>query len=217
MKVFFAQSNVLGFSLMQQWMSDMPKGKREKTKRLRRQQDKELALSAHRLLCYALKKDHGIIPKPDDWGEGENGKPFLVSNTKLHFNLSHSGSIVMCGLHDAPIGVDIERIDEAKDEVAERIMSKEEKDAYFNTKDKKALFYKIWTLKEACIKYSGKGICDALDAITIYPEGEKIRTNVKGCRFTLLNNVPGYQAAVCADSPADNTARWINCDELIDF
>lgn len=217
MRVFFAESDVLDFALMHKWMADMPEDKRQRTKRLRRQQDQALAICAHRLFCFALKKTYGITAKPSDWGFGENGKPYLKNRAGVFFNISHSGNIAMCALHNAPVGVDIELIGKDKDEVAKRIMSKEEHNAYLAARDKNGLFYKIWTLKEAYIKYSGKGLSCALDATTIYPHGKQIRTNVFDCRFTLLNSVRGYQAAVCSNVSADNMTERINCEELIDF
>ncbi len=87
----------------------------------------------------------------------KNGKPNLAGG-RIHFNISHSGDWVVVGIHNDPIGVDIE---EVKDfnifEIAKSTFSSEE--LRYLIKSPKAkqieIFFKMWTLKESWLKCIG--------------------------------------------------------------
>jgi 4'-phosphopantetheinyl transferase len=124
--------------------------------------------------------------------------------------------MAMCALHSAPVGADIERVDAVDDVTAWRIMSRQELFAFDKAQDKNNFFYKIWTLKEAYIKYNGRGIGTDLHSLTVYPEGDRIVTNISGCQFELINTIPGYQAAVCA-SDVSHSLSWVSKQSLDQF
>lgn len=208
MKVFFAE--VTGDEAPD-WALMSPE-KRARIERMRYKKDAQAALKAHRLLCYALKTVCGIVPKPEDWGTEQNGKPYLKNTENVHFNISHSGRMAMCAVNERPVGVDIEMIRPYSDSVARRVMSPEERRAFAAAGDKDRLFFKIWTLKEAYLKYTGAGI-SALDDITVYPSGGGIITNADGCEFALIDGAEGYQAAVCAQT-ADFSAESVKNEAL---
>ena len=85
---------------------------------------------------------------------------FPISN--LSFNLSHSNNLVVLGVSDMRIGIDIEFIKKRNFvEIAESFFTAEE----FNLlkkanslEEQQNLFYKYWTLKEAFIKCNGEQI-----------------------------------------------------------
>jgi 4'-phosphopantetheinyl transferase len=208
MKVCIANAAGIGAAAMSGWTAIMPQDRRMKVARFRKHSDKALAVVSHRLLCYMLKTCRGITPREDQWGVGADGKPYLL-DCDVHYNISHSGEMVMCALHDRPVGADIERMRPFSPNVPGRIMSPEEKRVYDLADDQRTLFFQIWTLKEAYIKYLGVGMRMPLHTITVYPAQERIESNISECRFSLLGGIPGYQAAVCADAPAD-AAEWID-------
>lgn len=71
------------------------------------------------------------------------------------FNISHSNGLVVLGISDKyDIGVDIEKIRDAKDNLIRYISDDEE---YNYIKDEKS-FYEIWTSKESIVKCLGKGL-----------------------------------------------------------
>ena len=210
MKVYFART--AGGALTEAWMSGLSREKHDRVARYKNENDKMLALTAHRLLCRVLYQEYGLRPSPDDWATGDNGKPYLKGEKDIHFNISHSGHVAMCALYNRPVGVDIERVRPVNDDLARRIMSEEEWRVYFLADDKENLFFKIWTLKEAYLKYKGIGIGYALQKLSVYPDGDGIKTNVSGCRFSLIGSVSGYQAAVCTDVITGLTAEWVTDD-----
>ncbi len=100
------------------------------------------------------------------------GKPYFDGHENAAFNLSHSGYMVACALITAPdgeiasqVGIDIERvrIDTVRAErVAERYFNDAEKALLAPVAaDEEAycrLFTRIWTKKEAILKYLGVGL-----------------------------------------------------------
>lgn len=227
MKVLFARALEDG-SLIEKWMSGMSCEKRSRVGRMRRREDVLTAVTAYRLLCFSLKSAYGIEPSPDDWLVGEYGKPCLKSAKGIHFNISHSGNMAMCALGGRQVGADIEMVRPYRQGLEKRIMSESERRVFLRSDDKLKLFYQIWTLKESYLKYTGRGL-GALGEITVLP-GETVKSNVPGCRFQLIDCIPGYQSAVCTETarlssgPEENEgliwgsgARLIGSGELNNF
>lgn len=195
-------------------MCGMAEEKRVRISNLRNETDKRLMITAHRLLCYALKVQYSRSLVADDWASGLQGKPYLKNASRIHFNISHSGSIAMCALHDAPVGIDVEAVKRIDEGVERRFMSEQELAVYDASLDRVSMFYKIWTLKESYVKFCGRGLGTALNHLTVYPDGDRIISNVSGCGFSLVNViVPGYQAALCAAQPGYSVA-WIGHETL---
>ena len=96
------------------------------------------------------------------------GKPY-IKNSKLNFNISHSGNTVICVFSKQEIGVDIEEISETEFSLFENIFSFQEiaeiKSYGLNK------FYEFWTKKESVIKGIGKGMSIPLKEIEIDNRG----------------------------------------------
>lgn len=93
------------------------------------------------------------------------GKPVLDVSGGLpwHFNLSHSGDVGLLGLTPlGPIGVDIECPRPMDDlEALVRVhFTAEERDAWRSVPapQRLAIFLRVWTRKEACLKAWGTGL-----------------------------------------------------------
>ncbi len=84
----------------------------------------------------------------------------------ISFNISHSNGLVVLGISDKyDIGVDIEKIRDAKDNLIRYISDDEE---YNYVKDEKS-FYEIWTSKESIVKCLGKGLYKRVIEIPALP------------------------------------------------
>ena len=88
---------------------------------------------------------------------GPGGKPYLRDFPGLHFNISHSGDLVVCALSDRPVGIDVEKPGTLPSRITRRFFSRGEIDCISNAQDKYAAFYKIWTMKESYLKLKGEG------------------------------------------------------------
>jgi 4'-phosphopantetheinyl transferase len=103
----------------------------------------------------------GRPPRSLRFATGTHGKPALVDAGDLEFNLSHSeAELVVAASRGAPVGVDVERTTRpAPHEVNGTVFCTEEcrqLDALAGPA-RDALFYRLWTRKEALLKGRGDG------------------------------------------------------------
>lgn len=181
--------------------SNASAGRREKTDRYRFERDKCLSLGAEMLLQYGLREANtettAICGKSDPLG-----KPKL-SNTNLHYNISHSGDWAICAVSDIEVGCDIEKIGSADLNVAKRFFCPEEY-AHIaeqaSPTEQRLLFYRYWTLKESFIKATGLGLTMPLDSFQILL-GERIfvkhSPDQHSYSFAEFGDIPGYCCAIC--------------------
>ena len=62
---------------------------------------------AYALLGELLRAEYGLGVLPA-MARGADGKPYFPGEPELHFNVSHSGGLALCGAGEAPLGVDVE-------------------------------------------------------------------------------------------------------------
>ena len=118
----------------------------------------------------------GVAPLAIRLGSSALGKPFLAGrySAELHFNLSHSGDSVLIGVtRGREIGVDIETAVPSDDllSVATHYFAPDECTALAAAGDADcvALFYLLWTRKEAYLKACGTGLSHPLNAFSVMP------------------------------------------------
>lgn len=147
---------------------------------------------------------------PEKITYGPEGKP-LAKN--IHFNLSHSGNLVICAVGERAVGCDIEKTEKEPEGVAEHFFHQNEARYLqkFQEPERSKMFFRLWTWKESYVKMTGEGLKLPLQAFEILPEGEKIRVRRRGemlpCHI-MEYNVPGYQISVCAEE--EEFARCVN-------
>ena len=93
-----------------------------------------------------------------EWKYNEHGKPYLANGP--YFSISHCKEGIAVAIDDAPIGIDIEAIRHANEDLIERTMNEEEKRLIANSQQPIAdrIFTRFWTQKEAIVKAEGTGI-----------------------------------------------------------
>jgi 4'-phosphopantetheinyl transferase len=152
--------------------------------------------------------DHRVIPSGWEFKFGPFGKPMLASQTqaeKLYFNVSHSGNLVLIALTRAgEIGVDIENCTLTALELetfAKTVLSETEitRLSQIHPAERRAHFFKIWTLKEAYLKALGSGL--QVDPIQVCLgigewKGENAEDRHGPWFFSRLDTTPGFQAAL---------------------
>lgn len=134
---------------------------KEKQDRILRQKKKENAnaiLIADILVKYALKKVFNLDITKIKIGYGDLNKPFLVDYPDIHFNVSHSGNMVVCAVYDKPIGIDIQINQYCPNIFIDKVCNKDEILKIEMSEDRISEFIKIWTQKEAVMKKTGQGI-----------------------------------------------------------
>lgn len=130
-------------------LSVLPAERRARlTGQLLRQQAETLC--AYGLLLALLREQYGWTEFPPmEYGDG--GKPFFPAYPQVHFSLSHTEGAVAGGISDAPVGVDIQRIQMPPKRLA-RLLDAETPDAFSNG----------WAQWEARAKRTGSGILDMI-------------------------------------------------------
>ncbi|MEY4582639.1 MAG: hypothetical protein RL701_7342 [Pseudomonadota bacterium] len=131
-------------------------------------------LTAHALTRYVLGRALNCSPQSLCFVSSERGRPELAglaAESGIRFNLSHTSGLVACGIAlRAAIGVDVEhlarRVDMAL--VAPRVFSPRERAglAALEGEAQRRRFFDLWTLKEAYVKGTGKGLAGPLHAVS---------------------------------------------------
>ncbi len=91
----------------------------------------------------------------------EYGKPCL-NDLPIHFNISHSGSIVACAVAQCELGLDIQKINHFNNKLAEKYFSEKECSLISSSYDKDGMFTLLWAAKESYIKAQGKSLAKEL-------------------------------------------------------
>lgn len=142
-------------------------GQRRQVLRLRRQ-------FLLRLILGACLQRPG---KDIDLVRGASGKPELapaLAASALQFNLSHSGNWMAVALaRDVAVGVDIEqrrRVQRALD-LARRYFSPAEAAGLeeLAKESRSDAFFRLWTVREACIKAMGSSLAQSLRELALAP------------------------------------------------
>lgn len=145
-------------------------GERARAERLRDEVRRARFVAAHAALRSIAGRRLGRAPDGLRFARGPFGKPELLGGDGLFVNLSHSGGIALVALAAAPVGVDVERWPAAASatRIAERYFPPAEREAVAaapagaGAGGRAALFARLWTRKEACVKAAGARLGDGL-------------------------------------------------------
>ena len=138
--------------------------RREQCLKFRHELGRRQCAAAYLLLREALRREYGIT-EPPVFAFWEHGKPSIIGHPDIHFNLSHCREAVICAVSDRPVGVDIESIRAYNDSLARYTMSEEELDRIAQADRADVEFIRLWTMKEAVLKLSGRGIVDDMKRV----------------------------------------------------
>lgn len=136
---------------------------------------------------------------------GEYGKPYLKELPELFFSLSHSETVAVCAISDREIGIDIEYHREMSPDrllrIAKRFFAPEEYDAIAEESGEaaKELFYRIWTAKEAYIKFTGEGMHRNLASFSVVPVKDSMVTGDRIlAHFRHVDIIGDYSLCLCS-------------------
>ena len=129
-------------------------------KRLRNDADQALALWSHLMLRALLMEQTSFPNSQLRFGFDSFQKPVFLSDPTIHFNLSHSGQWILCGVCTNDIGVDIEKIEPIHPNVLEVALTINEQKRYhtLSVQERSQYFYQLWTAKESYLKLIGLGM-----------------------------------------------------------
>jgi 4'-phosphopantetheinyl transferase len=138
--------------------------------RFRFADDHDAYIVAHALLRVMLSRQAPVAPAAWRFRASPGGKPVIdpsLGQPDLTFSLSHARGMVACAVgHGCDLGVDVEDCERTLpfEGIARRFFAPAEADliASLPPAEGGALFYRLWTLKEAYTKAIGLGIAAAL-------------------------------------------------------
>jgi 4'-phosphopantetheinyl transferase len=165
------------------------------------------------LLREILGKYLEVQPEELHFDAGVHGKPYLScnkgSNGRLHFNLSHSGTLFLLAVSaDREVGVDVEqlRTDAPYPDMARLAFSPREQKELFALPEhlQRSAFYRCWTRKEACMKACGAGFAlqsNSFD-VCLLPDSPAVLSTPDGSSHWVLQDIAvpeGYCAALAVE------------------
>jgi 4'-phosphopantetheinyl transferase len=137
---------------------------RERCRRLRATRDRWRWALGRGALRHVLARYLGSAPESLLFGTGEAGKPCLANHSRLQFNVSHSGELIVIAVTSGvPVGVDVERLRPIShmEGIARRWYSAADYGAIRRASSpqrKARLFFEVWTREEARGKATGDGL-----------------------------------------------------------
>jgi 4'-phosphopantetheinyl transferase len=173
------------------------------------ERDQRDFVAAHALLRAVLSHHGGLSTDRWEFESEAAGKPRLVRQPELQFNIAHTRGLVACALSlVGPVGIDVETIDAGRDieSVAESNFAPSEVIELKACEEgirRQSRFTELWTLKEAYLKALGAGLSRPLDEVAFhFPGAVDLRvttqgnSNHAGWRFGLFVPLANYRLAV---------------------
>ncbi|KAL9828354.1 putative holo-[acyl-carrier-protein] synthase [Arabidopsis thaliana] len=176
---FIRPDEVKSTSLLKHYSQLLSPTEKEKVLQMRGDELKKNALLARTLVRATIARcmtNNAVDPKALMFKKNMYGKPEVdwqnytnCNNPPLHFNISHTDSLIACGVTvHVPVGIDVEDKErKIKHDIlafAERFYSADEVKFLSTLPDpevQRKEFIKLWTLKEAYVKALGKGFSAA--------------------------------------------------------
>lgn len=198
-------------SVVQKWLPQMEERRRKQLLSVNNPKVRARSLAAGVSLRLALGEKLGLSDtEPLQIKYGEAGKPYLADYPDMHFNLSHSGAYVCCGISNAPVGVDIQQYQEMKARIAERFFTEQDNQMLQELEqvsgryeEWKRLFFRIWSIREGYLKLTGSGLSRDLDSFEIdWEQGaiweREVGKAAPAAWFWSGERFDGYSVCVCS-------------------
>ncbi len=177
---------------------------RGQAERFRFERDRVRFINAHRVLREILGRETNTSPQMLGFQTNEYGKPALMNEPGLGFNLSHSQDRGLVAVaRGVSLGADIEQRREGIEvmDLAQRFFAPREVELVHGEPQR---FFEMWTRKEAFIKAIGMGVAFPLKAfdvceeqVVIHPEGERYTSEVWFVQSFVP--APGFEGAVAVN------------------
>jgi 4'-phosphopantetheinyl transferase len=124
-------------------------------------------------------------------------KPFINSPPcDIHFNISHSGDLILVAFANRELGIDIEKINPDFDynDILDEHFSEEEKAFISGHDNPVSSFFYLWTRKEAMTKAMGRGLGENLKMVSVL--NDILDLNKKVWKLASFKIQESYQAAL---------------------
>jgi len=141
----------------------LPERRIVQIKSMRADMDRKLLLYSDVLLRCLLCERLSLLNQDLHFLRNAYGKPFLLCEPSLFFSVSHTRNAITVAISDRDVGVDVEKAGPPDKEIARKVFTDREYNYVFaGAGDTGTRFFEIWTRKEACLKWLGKGWAETL-------------------------------------------------------
>ncbi len=165
------------------------KERRNKVERLRFDKDRRLSLGAGLLCAWSLRQAGA---SDLELALGPHKKPYLAHVPHLHYNLSHSGTFVICAVSGESVGADVQEL-HANDAGVARICYTAAEQRWIAAQDDADwAFTRLWARKESYLKLLGTGLSKDALSFEAMP-GASPEEGVEFCE----SERPGHAICVC--------------------
>lgn len=170
---------------------------------------------ARLLLDYALKKEYGIsFPELELYCDA-HGKPHSRAYPDIHFNISHCSVACACAVGKYPVGIDIERKFDYRENLARKVCHPKEWSALqeLEPEIRSEQMHFLWSLKESFVKWDGKGLSYGMERIDLSQYLPIELDTGQSCRLDrfLLHCGEAFTMAVCSDELPEEGAPGAIC------
>ncbi len=139
-------------------------------------QKRQITFQAGRTVLYSfLEKFASEVLVNSSLAISEHGKPYLT-NRAIEFNISHTDNLLVAIFAPFAVGIDVEVIKPRKslDAIIERMLNNDEQNFLACEPNLKLeRFFYLWTIKEALVKTTGRGLVD-LNNFVIEPTKQQV-------------------------------------------
>ncbi|HLG54323.1 MAG TPA: 4'-phosphopantetheinyl transferase superfamily protein [Vicinamibacterales bacterium] len=156
-----------------------------------------------------------MLPQRVAFTYSDSGKPSIVG---VHFNVAHSGELILIATHQYRIGVDVERVDRMIDVAAmgSACFTARERAMIIANAATQETIFRLWTRKEAWLKAVGSGLSfplrhvDVADTTAPVIAPDAVIDGAPPSRIVDLPAEPGYVAACAVSGPEEcRTRLWL--------
>ena len=201
----FSEYDKITPEMEQQLIDKLPPKLREKSLRFRHNGGRISCILGYLIFLYGFRNIYKETALPD-FDITADGKPYLKANPDIHLNISHCNGAAACIFSDMAVGLDIQDARQSSLNHISRICSEEEIIKITNSTEPDLEFCRIWSVKEALAKLSGKGIVFK-DIKTLSPRGININS--------VFIEPDKYMTSASYDKNADFSIYKLSLSQLI--
>ncbi|CCH57119.1 Putative 4'-phosphopantetheinyl transferase slr0495 [Fibrisoma limi BUZ 3] len=147
-----------------QFEAVLSSAERQRANRFHQPADRQRYVLGKVVSRFLLGKLSDQSPASVQFAVDTSGKPHLLDNDQVQFNISHAGNWVLVSLAAVAVGVDVEQVRPSfrYEGVLAHSFSAEEQRYVTESADPRRVFFRLWTRKEALAKGIGTGLLDDL-------------------------------------------------------
>ena len=160
----------LSFDDIKKYLDYVSEERKKKILRYKPESSRIESLLAALLVRYAIRKDLSLTNDAITIFHNEYGKPYLTGYPDYHFSVSHSGRFIAFVSDNAPIGIDIQNMEQLKKPISGHFFTENE-NSYISSNGLQG-FYEVWTRKEAYVKMLGTGFSTPISSFDVFDDLE---------------------------------------------